>query len=263
MKIRKNAVSGTFYPNNIKEINECFEHFNALHQENVHEIKSARALISPHAGYVYSGFTANEGYLTLLTQPIKRFVVIGPSHRVFLQGASIALYDEYETPLGNLHIDSSYAHTLKDTFDSINFNPLAHAEHSTETQMPFIKHYFPNVPVVEIVYGKIDYLELCKIISYIMLESENFVVISTDLSHFYSQDDANYLDGVFLQAIQNLDLEKLDSGCEACGMIGVKAIAQYAIKNNLKSQIIDYRTSYDASGDASRVVGYTSVLIGK
>ncbi len=263
MKIRKNAVSGTFYPNNIKEINEYFEHFNALHQEKPKQFNMAQALISPHAGYVYSGFTANEGYLSIPNRPMKRIIVIGPSHRIFLQGASIALYDEYETPLGNLNIDLDYAHTLKDTFDVLNFNPLAHCEHSTETQMPFIKHYFPNVPVIEIVYGKIDYLELCKIISYIMLESENFVVISTDLSHFYSQEDANYLDGIFLQAIQNLNLEKLDSGCEACGMIGVKAIAQYAIKNNLKSQIIDYRTSMDASGDASRVVGYTSVLIGK
>lgn len=263
MKIRKNAVSGSFYPNNIKELHAYFEEFNAKTQEKAIAIKEPKAIISPHAGYVYSGLTANEVYRCIKNQKIKRLIVIGPSHRVFLEGASIALYDEYETPLGNLTIDLDYSHKLKEHFDAISFNPLAHSEHSTETQMPFIKNYFPHVSVVELVYGKIDYQTLCKIISYIMLESENFVVISTDLSHFYSQADANYLDGIFLQAIQNLDLEKLDSGCEACGMIGVKAIAQYAIKNHLKSQIIDYRTSYDASGDDSRVVGYTSVLIGK
>ncbi|MDD2640262.1 MAG: AmmeMemoRadiSam system protein B [Arcobacteraceae bacterium] len=263
MKIRKNAVSGSFYPNNIKELHAFFEHVNAKAQAKKINIKEPKAIISPHAGYVYSGLTANEVYRCIENQKIKRFIVIGPSHRVFLQGASIALYDEYETPLGNLTMDLDYSHELKEHFDTLFFNPLAHSEHSTETQMPFIKNYFPHASVVEIVYGKIDYLTLCKIISYIMLESENFVVISTDLSHFYSQEDANYLDGIFLQAIQNLDLEQLDSGCEACGMIGVKAIAQYAVKNHLKSQIIDYRTSYDASGDDSRVVGYTSVLIGK
>lgn len=263
MKIRKSAVSGSFYPNNTKELLSYIEHFNALAQERVLEINEPKAIISPHAGYVYSGFSANEAYRCIQHKNFKRFVVIGPSHKVFIEGASIALYDEIETPLGNLSVDLEYAHELKNEFDCVCFNPFVHAEHSTETQMPFLKNYFPNTPVVEIVYGKIDYLQLCKIISYIMLKSENFVVISTDLSHFYSQEDANYLDSIFLQAIQNLDLEKLDSGCEACGMIGVKAIALYAIQNHLKSQIIDYRTSMEANGDASRVVGYTSVLIGK
>ncbi len=96
-----------------------------------------------------------------------------------------------------------------------------------------------------------------------MLESENFVVISTDLSHFYSQEDANYLDGIFLQAIQDVDLNRLSSGCEACGMTGVKALLQYVITQKLKTQILDYRTSMDTSNDASRVVGYMSALIGK
>jgi AmmeMemoRadiSam system protein B len=263
MKIRKNAVSGSFYPNNTKELLGYFEHFNAIAQERNLNIDTPKAIISPHAGYIYSGFTANEVYRCIKNKNFKRIVVIGPSHRLFIEGASIALYDEIETPLSNLRVDLDYSHELKREFNTLQFNPLAHAEHSTETQMPFLKNYFPNTPVVEIVYGKIDYLQLCNIISYIMLESDSFVVISTDLSHFYSQEDANYLDSIFLQAIQNLDIDKLDAGCEACGMIGVKAITKYAIDNTLKTQIIDYRTSMEVTGDASRVVGYTSVLIGK
>lgn len=263
MKTRKSAVSGTFYPNNTKELLSYFEHFNAMAQERVLEIDEPKAIISPHAGYMYSGFTANEVYRCIKHKNFSRIIVIGPSHKVFIEGASIALYDEIETPLGNLRVDLDYSHKLKNEFENLCFNPFAHNEHSTETQMPFLKNYFPNTPVIEIVYGKIDYLQLCKIISYIMLESENFVVISTDLSHFYSQEDATYLDSIFLQAIDNLDLNQLDSGCEACGMIGVKAMTLYALQNRLKSQIIDYRTSMEANGDASKVVGYTSVLIGK
>ncbi|MFA7084328.1 MAG: AmmeMemoRadiSam system protein B [Arcobacteraceae bacterium] len=262
MKIRKSAVSGTFYPNNIKELLEYFEHFNQKSLKKEIQTKEVKAIIAPHAGYVYSGFTANEAYKSVNRKDIKRIFVIGPSHRVYLEGASIALFEEFETPLGNLKIDVEYSKMLENEFEELSFNPQAHSEHSTETQMPFIKHYFPNVEVVEIVYGKIDFLKLSQIISKIMLKSENFVVISTDLSHFYSQEDANYLDAIFLKGVQDLDTEKLNSGCEACGMIGVKAMIHYAKKHNLKTEILDYRTSMDASKDASRVVGYASVLIG-
>lgn len=262
MRVRKSAVSGSFYPNNTKELLHYFEQFNKNSINKTSKISDIKAIISPHAGYIYSGFTANEAYRSIDKKDIKTLFVIGPSHRVYLQGASVALYEEFETPLGNLQIDLEYSKKLEDEFEELNFNEQAHSEHSTETQMPFIKYYFPDVKVVEIVYGKIDFKSLNKIISKIMVNSENFVVISTDLSHFYSQEDANYLDAIFLQGVEELSQKRLDSGCEACGMIGVKAIIQYAKEHNLKTEILDYRTSMSVSKDDSRVVGYASVLVG-
>jgi AmmeMemoRadiSam system protein B len=261
MKVRKSHFNGTFYPNSCEEIERYIKTFNEQVASTPKiELLTHKAIIAPHAGYVYSGFTANMAYKSLNFMP-KRVVVIGPSHKVAFNGVSVALYDSVQTPCGNIEIDINYASKLKEEFGLV-FNPLAHEEHSVETQMPFIKHYFPNATVVELVYGNTDFLHLSKIISEIMLESHNLVVISTDLSHFYSQEDANYLDAICLNAVQNLHLAQLDSGCEACGMLGIKALVDVALKKSLKSQLLDYRTSMNASGDASRVVGYMSAVFG-
>jgi AmmeMemoRadiSam system protein B len=262
MKVRKSHFSGTFYPNSCEEIEQLIQTFN---QQLAHvpklDFSILKAIIAPHAGYIYSGFTANMAYRSIDCMP-KRIIVIGPTHKIAMKTISVALYDALQTPCGNIKVDTPYALSLQKEFDLV-FNPIAHEEHSVQTQLPFIKHYFPNANVVELVYGQINFTLLSQIISKLMLESHNLVVISTDLSHFYSQEDANYLDNIFLQAIQDLNLQKLDSGCEACGMIGVKALVDVALKKDLQSQVLDYKTSMNASGDASRVVGYMSALFGK
>jgi AmmeMemoRadiSam system protein B len=114
------------------------------------------------------------------------------------------------------------------------------------------------VNIVEIVYGQEDPKHLSQIIDYILEDKDNVVVISTDLSHFYNLIEAEQLDNICLKAIESLDINKLHSGCEACGMIGVEAILLSAKRANLKAHILDYRTSAEASGDESRVVGYVS-----
>ena len=128
--------------------------------------------------------------------------------------------------------------------------------------MPFIQHYFGTVSLVEIVYGEIDYTALVPIIEDALSDEETFIVISTDLSHFYSLEDANRLDSVCLKAVEQMDLDGLNAGCEACGMIGIKAVITAAKAEGMQSKLIDYRTSYDASSDADSVVGYMSVLLG-
>ncbi len=260
MSSRNMSVAGTFYPAECSEINRYIDTFNEAIKIPPHKV-GARAVISPHAGYVYSGFTANAAYRLIDTERIKRVVVIGPSHRVYLNGASVALYDSYSSPCGDLKIDKAYSQELIDRYVSLSFEPTAHAEHSTEVQVPFIQHYFDDIELVEIVYGDIDYSSLVPIIEEALSDEENFVVISTDLSHFYTLEDANKLDSICLRAVETMDLSTLNSGCEACGMIGVKAMLDTARKIGLQSQLVDYRTSYDASSDDTRVVGYMSALI--
>ncbi len=262
MNNRNTSVAGTFYPAQCDEINHYINTFNEAIVNKVHLGFTPKAIISPHAGYVYSGFTANAAYSLIDTRKIKRVFVIGPSHRVYLMGASVALYENYRSPCEDLSIDRAYSQKLIERYPFLSFEPSAHSEHSTETQVPFIQHYFSRVELVEIVYGDIDPRSLALVIEEAFREEETFVVISTDLSHFYTLEEANQLDHLCLKAVENMDLTRLDSGCEACGMLGVKAVLQAAKKEGMQSKLIDYRTSYDASSDSSSVVGYMSVLLG-
>ncbi len=261
---RKLAVNGQFYPDKKEEIKEYINYFNNILDKN--DIKNninftPKAIITPHAGYIYSGFTANIAY-KYIPKNIQTIVVIGSSHKVAFDGASISQYDSYPTPLGNLTIDTKLVKTLIKKYDFITFQNNIHQEHSTETQMPFIKYYLPNVQVVEIIYGKIDFFKISKIIDEILKDKNNFIIISTDLSHFYNIDDAKKLDNICLEGISQQNIKILNQGCEACGITGVKALIKYAQDLKMKSKLCDYRTSADASKDNTRVVGYASFVFG-
>jgi AmmeMemoRadiSam system protein B len=261
MSTRKMVVGGAFYPADPNEIKKMFLYYNEIldkHLKDEDILKAhPKAVIVPHAGYIYSAFTANIAFRVLKNSDPKRVIVIGPSHKVYLEGASISLQDEFETPFGNLEIDNSLANKLKEKF-GLSFVPEAHKEHSTEVQMPFIKYYMPRSKVIEIVYGRISPGELEKIIEYILLDKDNAIVISSDLSHYYDIEKANTLDSVCLKAVSELNTALLHQGCEACGILGIEAIILYAKNYGLKPMILDYRTSADASGDKNAVVGYMS-----
>lgn len=261
MSTRDTAVCGQFYPANPDDIQAMLEHYNQILDEHSKENDvlqlKPRAVIVPHAGYVYSGFTANIALRLLANSDAKRVVVIGPSHRVYLKGTSISDFDTYQTPLGAMYIDQALVKDLKERFD-LGFIPEAHHEHSTEVQIPFVKTYTPDVSVVELVYGDESPGNLAKVIEYLLEDPETAVVISTDLSHYYDIKKANALDSICLDAVKTLSTAELHQGCEACGKIGVEAMLVVAKMRGFKSILLDYRTSADASGDESQVVGYMS-----
>ncbi|BAF70218.1 AmmeMemoRadiSam system protein B [Nitratiruptor sp. SB155-2] len=258
---RMMSVAGAFYPAECGSIESMIAQFNsildkAIEDQSYFSLKP-RAIISPHAGYVYSGFTANVAHRLLQNTAAKRVVVIGPSHRVYLSGISGSFYDAFETPCGDLLIDTAYLEMLAQKF-GIGFVPEAHQEHSTEVQMPFIHHYLPNTSVIELVYGDVDPRNVAMICEEVLSDPHNVVVISTDLSHYYPLSKAKELDMHCLQGVAELDITELHNGCEACGKIGVEAIILAAKDLGLRPRILDYRTSADASGDTSSVVGYMS-----
>jgi hypothetical protein len=252
------SVAGSFYPATMEELERYFEHFNKVYDENniLPDVKS-RAVIVPHAGYVYSGYTANIAYKILQESVVKNLIVIGPSHRVAFEGISICDSTSYETPFGNIQSSTELAKELSEEFNLHTIlNP--HAEHSTEVQFPFIKHHLKDVNIVELVYGRVQPEFVSKIIDFILLQDNCGVIISSDLSHFYTLKDANIIDNICLNAIDNLDVNQLHKGCEACGIIGIEAMLMSAEKLGLDSTVLDYRTSADASNDINRVVGYVS-----
>ena len=115
---------------------------------------------------------------------------------------------------------------------------------------------------MELIYGKIDYNNISLIINDALNDEDTFVVISTDLSHFYTKSEALKLDNICLEAIDKLDLNIWNKGCEACGRIGVKALISSSVKNNLSSKLLDYRTSADITKDEKKVVAYLSAIFG-
>jgi AmmeMemoRadiSam system protein B len=263
LEMRK-AVVKEWYGTTCEAVESYIAHFNKIIDENVEPDKAKevfslkpKAIIVPHAGWVYSGFTANFAYRIASNTKPKRVVVIGPSHRFPINGISTTLKDLYETPCGFLPIDRNFAKELIEKFGVQNLEEV-HQEHSTEVQMPFIYHYFGEIPVVELIYGNYAPEKLKDIIEY-AIEDNSLVVISTDLSHYYDLKTANALDYNCLEAVQNLDLNALEK-CEACGKIGVAGMIIAAMEMGLTPFIVDYRTSADVSGDEKQVVGYMSAI---
>ncbi len=261
MSTRETAVAGQFYPADPHEIEKMFAHYNTIIEEHLQNEAllhlKPRAVIVPHAGYVYSAFTANIAMRLLGNTHAKRVVVIGPSHRVYLKSTSVSDFDSYSSPLGELPVDRTLVAELKSRF-GLPFIPDAHHEHSTEVQMPFVKKYDGDASVVELVYGDEDPARLAEVIDFLLEDPDTAVVISTDLSHYYDIQKAQRLDSICMDAVQKLDTSELHQGCEACGKIGVEAMLLTAKKRGLKPVLLDYRTSADASGDKSQVVGYMS-----
>jgi len=262
--LRKAAVRGSFYPQECSKIKAYFEKFNQAFDKITisEEIQNIvpRAIIVPHAGYIYSGFTANFAYRFLKQTKAKRLIVIGPSHHHYFQGISGSYYEKYETPCGELEIDSPYLFALAKQFD-IGFEPKAHAkEHSTEVQMPFIQHYFPKSKIIELIYSDTTAKTLALLITALLQNKDNAIVISSDLSHFHSLKEAKTFDENCLRAVAKLDLNEISKGCEACGLIGIQALILAAKQFKLSSKLLDYRTSAETSGDSSSVVGYMSAM---
>jgi AmmeMemoRadiSam system protein B len=263
--IRRAGNRGSFYPGSCEEILKMIDHFNAILDKSLKEkdiLKNgARAIIAPHAGYIYSGFTANIAHRILSAGRPKRIVVIGPSHHIYFEGISGSMLDEYESPCGNLPIDREYLEHLAGEFPLV-YAPDAHLkEHSTETQIPFIRYYHKDVKVIELIYAKTDYIDLVPLIEKVLSDPESAVVISSDLSHFHTLEYAKKIDNICLAGVAEKSIATLESGCEACGIIGIKAIIAAAAKHGWQTELLDYRTSADASGDTERVVGYMSAAI--
>jgi AmmeMemoRadiSam system protein B len=265
MSERIAGVRGKFYPRSCAEIEHMIKRFNAVLDENLKDrgvLKLLpKAIISPHAGYIYSGFTANFVHRISKNNEAKRVVVIGPSHHVHIEGVSGSFFDTVETPCGDMEVDKEYLKELKEKFN-LTFVSKAHElEHSTETQFPFIKEYHPSAKVVELIYGRVDYREIALIIDHILSKSENLLIISTDLSHFYTKAKAKVLDSICIEGVVKKDIKILNSGCEACGIIGVKGMVEVARIRDFDIKLIDYRTSADTSGDESSVVGYGGFVV--
>lgn len=251
MKVRKPAVAGYFYPS---EPNRLRKNIEELMKESIELKGEVRGLVVPHAGYEYSGKTAGKVYMLVRGKPIKRVLLIGPSHFFDFKGYSFGSFEAFETPLGEVFVDresiESYAKEKKDLF----YDEPHLWEHSLEVQLPFLQLALGEFLLIPVVYGRVKAEDIRALIEH-FCDGECLFVISSDLSHYYDDQTARKLDSYCHTWILEGDEDK-GKLCEACGKRGIEGALDYAKRKNLRAVLVDYRTSADSSGDTARVVGY-------
>ncbi|MBD3232857.1 MAG: AmmeMemoRadiSam system protein B [candidate division Zixibacteria bacterium] len=268
---RRPVVAGQFYPIQKDELRNAVDDYLA----NVPDEQDIRgelvAIIVPHAGYVYSGQTAAYSYKLLENRPFDAVILVGVSHRYPFQGISVWEEGKWITPLGEVEIDERIANELISASPLIKFVSLAHLhEHSLEVQLPFLQVVQPGVPIVPIVTGdrsKSSVDALAQAIADVAKDRNVLIVVSTDLAHYVSRDQAKAMDQKGIDCIKRLDSEefisRLDSGdSQFCGGSGVAAVlkASKALGAN-NVDILHYYDSGYTTGDKSSVVSYLAAAI--
>jgi AmmeMemoRadiSam system protein B/AmmeMemoRadiSam system protein A len=254
--VKKPAVAGQFYPADASQLSQMVDQYlsNAL-QMNLPRI---RGLVSPHAGYVYSGPVAAYGYRQLEGRQYKTVIIAGPSHYVAFRGFSIPNATLYETPLGNLTLSSKAFEMMKEPA-FVNDASIHDREHSVEAQLPFLQRTLKNFTIIPIVVGDMDPNNLAAILEK-YADEDTLIIASSDLSHYYPYSDALRLDGICTSAIPSLNYTMMEA-CQACGKIPVLALMKLAEKQGWRGQLLEYKNSGDTAGagDPGRVVGYSSI----
>lgn len=261
--VRQTAVAGMFYPQQAEQLNRMFSDW--LPETGTHrsgEVQSLssipRALIVPHAGYVYSGQAAATGYACWQDAAdfIKTIVVMGPAHRVGFHGITTVDFDAVDTPLGALEIDTALRDSILTQFKQVTVSNYAQQhEHSLEVHFPFIKHLFPEARVLPMLNGNASPEEVKQVLEYLWLQEGVYFVISSDLSHFHTYEEARQIDHETALMITHADWKNLN-GERACGYKGIQGLLALKDKFPIDIQQLKLINSGDTAGDKSRVVGY-------
>jgi len=258
MRVRPAAVAGMFYPHDAGELTATV---SGLLQQASADLKSdtasPKALIVPHAGYIYSGLTAAFAYATISSAHIKRVVLFGPAHRVPFTGLSLPDCDIFSTPLGSVRLDQAGMQTAL-TLPQVSLNAYAHAqEHSLEVQLPFLQLLLDDFELVPLCVGVTEPGQVADVMRLLWGDEETLLLISSDLSHYHNYAQARAIDG---QSIDALLAKKHDlSHDQACGATAINALQLIADEKQLRPLLLDYRNSGDTAGDKDRVVGYASI----
>lgn len=254
MSIRPAAVAGQFY-----ELDKFLlqAQVNALlaSAEN-HSAVDVEALIVPHAGYIYSGAIAAEAYRSLQPRAstIRRVVLFGPAHRVYLDGMAIPAVDSFHTPLGDIPLDREALELIKDMPGVIVSDDAHRQEHSLEVQLPFLQAVLGEFSLVPVVVGDCDADTVASLLDVLWGGEETIIVISSDLSHFHNYDEAKEIDALTCRNI----LEKRSDllGEEACGARAINGLMRSVHSRSMSVNLIKACNSGDTAGDKNRVVGY-------
>ncbi len=254
MRVRPPAVAGLFYEADPERLRRHVATLLGSVPADPHP--APRALIVPHAGYVYSGQTAARAYARLrpLQGRISRVALFGPAHRVYLQGMAIPSVDAFGTPLGEVALDRPALRRIAG-LPGVTVSDEAHREeHSLEVQLPFLQAVLGEFSLVPVVVGRCEPGTVGVVMDALWQEPETLLLVSTDLSHFHSYGEARDLDRHTCERL--LAREHDLAGEDACGAQALNGLMNTRRGSSLEMELIDLCNSGDTAGDRGRVVGY-------
>jgi AmmeMemoRadiSam system protein B len=252
--VRPPAVAGTFYPGGAAALKRTTDRLLAGARHST--VSMARAIIAPHAGYVYSGPIAAEGFaaVRLLGGTVRRAVVIGPAHYVSFRGIAAPSSAAFATPLGEVPVDREALQLLAG-LSQVVIDDAPHApEHALEVELPFLQTVFGALPIVPLVVGRTGGEEVAEVLAR-QWDEGTLLVVSSDLSHYHDYATANRIDAETAAAIEALDECSIGAG-GACGYLPIRGLLIEARRRGLAVHRLDLRNSGDTAGDRRSVVGY-------
>ena len=256
--IRRAAVAGAFYPSQADELSRTIGNFLIDCRQEIKLPRPPKAIIVPHAGYVYSGAVAASAYTLLrpLHAEISRVVLLGPVHRVPIKGLALPGGEAFATPLGTVPLDVNACKQLE-ALAQVSVNAAAHAlEHSLEVQLPFLQRVLDHFTLIPLAVGDASPEQVAEVLEQVWGGSETLLVISSDLSHYLPYPLAQRVDADTTQTI--LELNQQFGHNQACGATPIQGLLSVAQRHRMQPYLLDLRNSGDAAGDKERVVGYAS-----
>ncbi|MCG6887297.1 MAG: AmmeMemoRadiSam system protein B [Proteobacteria bacterium] len=261
--IRQPAVAGTFYPADPQQLRDMVGgYLQDATRRQTGEVTVPKALIAPHAGYIYSGPVAASAYARLAPahDKIKRVILLGPSHRVPLRGIATSSATHFQTPLGSIPLDRACIEQVEKFPQVVRLDEAHVAEHSLEVHLPFLQEVLDSFSLVPLVVGEASPAQVSEIIEALWDGPETLIVISSDLSHYHDYETARRLDSATSRAIEALQPESIQYE-DACGRNPVNGLLELARRHGLHATTVDLRNSGDTAGPRDQVVGYGAYLI--
>lgn len=257
-KIRQAAVSGAFYPDEINELTDMVDSF-VKNADIPKEAPAPKALIVPHAGYIYSGAIAGKAFALLKKAKgmIKKVVLLGASHKVGFSGIAFSTADFFESPVGNFKLDTKKAQELSYNLKYTGFLDAAHkSEHSLEVMLPFIAHVLGgDCEILPALTGDVSHDNVAELIKAVWGDEETLLVISSDLSHFLDYSSCQKIDEKTKNAIENFETKDIDTS-RACGHIPICGFLKIAKEKQMKVKTLGVINSGDVGAPKQSVVGY-------
>ncbi len=257
--IRKAAMAGVFYPEDGAELHHALQRYL---QDGRGADTPPRAVIAPHAGYIYSGPIAGSAFKAwaALRGNVDGVVLLGPSHRLAFDGIATPSVNFFATPLGLLPVDTAACDALRE-YPFVSINDAAHRhEHSIETHLPFIQETIGEVPIVPLVVGDASPSDVAKVIQFFWDKPRTLFSISSDLSHYLSYDEARRVDAATTQAIEQNNPHEIGPD-RACGWLPILGLLHVIGRHGARARALDVRNSGDTAGDRYRVVGYGAYAV--
>ncbi len=253
---RKPAVAGLFYPADTEQL---AGDIRALLGTAKHQTCIPKALIVPHAGYIYSGIIAAAAYATLdsIAADIRRVVLLGPAHRFAFNGVALPDVDAFVTPLGQIKLDRGWIENNQHLSGLLVSREAHEFEHALEVQLPFLQYILNNFVLLPLVVGITTIEIVAEILECAWGGKETLIVISSDLSHYLPYAVAQQVDQQAIQSI--LQLQLLTNPEQACGSMPINGLIVAAQNHHLTPQLLDSCNSGDTAGERTRVVGYASI----